>query len=592
MKNCFFENLYKCSRQCVLSRAGLHRIRKASNQHGDGLCEGLVDQQDDQTTVAVHRKCVDRYCHPKSINKSLKERGDLSESPNNNDECTPPAAKRSRRSEHCKFIASEHCIFCGLSCEIKKDPKNPSRWRPAYLCREIDVPGRRNLKKEIMKMCERRQDNHAEQISVRVAGIPADLHAANVRYHVDCKVRFMASKSVQYAQAAAEQEGSNDLAFLAVVESYKNKKSEIVNSVDIHKEYKEEGGELSRRQLTEKLVEHFKGDLIALSSPGMATILAFQSTTAKLLHMVPDKEADDTEEAIKKVAKKIIDDIKEMPANRELYQCKLTMESCSQFQSDTLAKLLSAVNKKMNHQSLPSLLIGNIVTAISKNLATPIQLGLAILLRDSKEHVRALSDFGVCCSYDELLRFKKSVAKVAYKAMDLAGLQDASHGLVQSVGDNFDQEIFSQNGKLQTHSMALLLTQVENSKRDDEITIPRLPKSEMSKEVPYHLQVSRYTGVKKPTPPENSMIIKVPTLADLARTAIRVHKARKKDLAFLKDVLHENAPEYHGYNTQKTREEDKSLQSRTKAILSTIDRYASCRVRHDIDIHAEGETDV
>ena len=73
--------------------------------------------------------------------------------------------------------------------------------------------------------------------------------------------------------------------------------------MDIHKAYTEEGGELSRRQLTEKLVEHFKGDLIALSTPGMATILAFRSTTAKLLHLVPDEEADDTEESIKKCGK-------------------------------------------------------------------------------------------------------------------------------------------------------------------------------------------------------------------------------------------------------------------------------------------------
>ena len=101
------------------------------------------------------------------------------------------------------------------------DPKNPSRWRPAYLCRETDVPGRKNLKEEILKVCDRRQDNHAEQVRFRVAGIPTDLHAADVRYHVDCKVRFMAYKSVQYAEAAAEQERSNGLAFLAATNTGK-----------------------------------------------------------------------------------------------------------------------------------------------------------------------------------------------------------------------------------------------------------------------------------------------------------------------------------------------------------------------------------
>ena len=91
-----------------------------------------------------------------------------------------------------------------------------------------------------------------------------------------------------------------------------------------------------------------------------------------------------------------------------------------------------------------------------KNLATPLQIALAVLLRDSKELVKAFFDFGVTCSYDELLRFKKSAAFTANANMDLAGLKREIDSLIQGVGDNFDQEISSQNGKLQTHSMALL----------------------------------------------------------------------------------------------------------------------------------------
>ena len=62
------------------------------------------------------------------------------------------------------------------------------------------------------------------------------------------------------------------------------------------------------------------------------------------------------------------------------------------------------------------------ITALIKNLATPQQISLAVLLRDSKEHVKAFHDFGVTCSYDELLRFKKSVAFASNADMDLAGL--------------------------------------------------------------------------------------------------------------------------------------------------------------------------
>ena len=94
-------------------------------------------------------------------------------------------------------------------------------------------------------------------------------------------------------------------------------------------------------------------------------------------------------------------------------------------------------------QSLPALLIGNIVTSVVKNLATPLQIALAVFLRDSKEQVKAFSDFGVTCSYDELLRFKKSVAFTANANMDLSGLKSEVDGTIQGVGDNFDQQICS-----------------------------------------------------------------------------------------------------------------------------------------------------
>ena len=104
-------------------------------------------------------------------------------------------------------------------------------------------------------------------------------------------------------------------------------------------------------------------------------------------------------------------------------------------------------------------MIGNMITAAQTNLATPLQIALAVLHRCSKEEVKAFFDFGVTCSFDELLRFKRSVAVAANDSLDLAGLLVDTMKMIQSIGDNFDQKIASQNGKIQTHSMALLLAQ-------------------------------------------------------------------------------------------------------------------------------------
>ena len=57
--------------------------------------------------------------------------------------------------------------------------------------------------------------------------------------------------------------------------------------------------------------------------------------------------------------------------------------------------------------------------------------------------------------------------------MDLTGLTKSDNTLIQGIGDNFDQQIFSHNGKLQMHSIALLMTNTDVDKRTEEF-VPRI----------------------------------------------------------------------------------------------------------------------
>ena len=79
----------------------------------------------------------------------------------------------------------------------------------------------------------------------------------------------------------------------------------------------------------------------------------------------------------------------------------------------------------------------------------------------SKQQSNILHSVGVTGSYDEILRFKRSAAKVATIDVTLTGICNADSGLVQVVVDNFDADISSQNGKLATHSLAVPLTKPE-----------------------------------------------------------------------------------------------------------------------------------
>ena len=71
--------------------------------------------------------------------------------------------------------------------------------------------------------------------------------------------------------------------------------------------------------------------------------------------------------------------------------------------------------------------------------------------------------------------------------MNLTGLKREIDSLIQGVGDNFDQEICSQNGKLQTHSITLLMTRSDDKRTQDDMEelIPRLAMSDMAQQIPY-----------------------------------------------------------------------------------------------------------
>lgn len=344
---CFFEKLYSCLEKDPLSQASAERIITASKQYGDGL----HIQLEEMSSVSVHRKCVDKYCHKRVIQKALREGA---RSPCAEDLVSKP--KRARRSGQLNFSFLQHCLFCGERCDIEKDPKHPGRWRPAYVCREGESRG---LKEAIYEACGKRTDMQSDQIRVRMAGVLTDLHAADVRYHVDCKATFLSPKSIQ----AAIRQGTTstefkEVAFDSVVKYLAENRDIIYNSIDVYTKYMQEGGILSRRKLITKLIENFGGDMISLSSPGISSLLAFKSSAAKVFHTTPDDDIDGMSEAIEMVAKKIKSEIDSIEIDRNNYHSHVNKDTCSRFQSNTLEDLLSKISQKPK-QSLPALLIGN-----------------------------------------------------------------------------------------------------------------------------------------------------------------------------------------------------------------------------------------
>ena len=346
-------------------------------------------------------------------------------------------------------------------------------------------------------------------------------------------------------------------------------------SIDLEKEYKNVGGEiLTRKNLVERLLFDYKDDVILLSSPGIANILVFKTQANHILRI---QEVDDEDEIhVQAVAKSIVKEIKEMTFNKNVYQAKLDLISSQQDVSCTLSKLLRYVSPQLTELSLPSLLVGNLITSVVAKRYTSLQIALAILV-ERKALVDHLYDYRITCSYDELLRFRTSAAVWTVNRRTYDIIAHYLKGLVQVIADNFDCDISSMNGKKQTHSLAMIVIQPDDNENDDfdraALEIPRLKKHEIrDADLPDTPHVE-YTGPKKPVIPKERTIQHVSSLKVLAAAAAGRSLASQNDLQFLKDITtHPETPEYSGYNTKNARETGQGLKKKSKTMyLPLID---------------------
>ncbi|KAL4224762.1 hypothetical protein ACF0H5_015459 [Mactra antiquata] len=91
-------------------------------------------------------------------------------------------------------------------------------------------------------------------------------------------------------------------------------------------------------------------------------------------------------------------------------------ETVSTNTSNTLLEFLAKLSNELNRTNT-AYLIGNIVSSVVQNFTTPLQVALAIIMRDSKTLINQMNKFNVTCSYDEMRRFKKSAALSSIKIL-------------------------------------------------------------------------------------------------------------------------------------------------------------------------------
>ena len=271
-----------------------------------------------------------------------------------------------------------------------------------------------------------------------------DFPAAEARYHKTCKTQFLFNFDKEGKQ-------TEDPSLLALFDEMSLNRDKIWNSVELHQEYVSLGGSCvtSRERILTKIQSYYCDKVSVFSSPGLAKIVCFKTETTKSLHLVKQEDCEsenaDLDAAVSKVADKIVAETKYQKTKRENYTIKIDKEVVQTPVSETLLELLHKVSSKFC-DSLPSLLIGNIVASIITGSPTDLQIALGIAMRRNKTLVQLLHEYQVTCSYDEILLFKYSAAVASATAVS-QDIFDQSGKIIHCCPDNFDCEINSENCK-------------------------------------------------------------------------------------------------------------------------------------------------
>ena len=250
--------------------AGPERVQtiiRCSKARHDGLHLDLERQLQSDTHINIkcHKNCVSSYTSKSHIQRHLK----CTHVQSNPCESTFPT-KRFRRSDTPSFDFKEHCFFCGDVCELKRHGKNTSRRRRAVLCRTADRGNQNTFKQNVLRVCDSRHDEVSEIVKLRLLGVVSDLHAADARYHDECRKRFMSSRSVTSAARRGELTHEVDAAISVTSSLLKADKSRVWNSLEVYKMYQENGGHgCSRRKVVSKMLDILGPDLLLMSGVGV-----------------------------------------------------------------------------------------------------------------------------------------------------------------------------------------------------------------------------------------------------------------------------------------------------------------------------------
>ena len=280
-EKCMFsdnEQIKTCSTQSSnaaqlkrLTKKRLKTVVSQSKKRNDTLHSRLALLASPQKNkLKFHDACILTYSSKLHVKRHQKKKT-----------AEEPIVKRMRRSSMVEFNWKKHCLFCGKICQFLRDPKNPSRWREAYLCRTTFGDKRQDYKETLLKICDDRRDTWGEEVFIRLndIGASSDLHAPDARYHEDCRKSFTGKRAKNTSESDKKVV---DAPFNRVVVVMRSDTSRTWTSTELFDEYTKVGGILlTRKNLIEKVKKELGSEVVVSAQPTKKLILFLSSNATK-----------------------------------------------------------------------------------------------------------------------------------------------------------------------------------------------------------------------------------------------------------------------------------------------------------------------
>ena len=180
----------------------------------------------------------------------------------------------------------------------------------------------------------------------------------------------------------------------------------------------------------------------------------------------------------------------------------------------------------------------SIIFSVVTKIRTHLQLPISNFIKQ-RRLVEEFHHYCISTTYDKYRQFNGSVAN-AVRKKDSTWSQNSSGKFIQTVGDNFDGKLSTQNDLKQTQSMEFILTQkILSNVIDDSEKVGKLSKKDLQKSQPADLDVIKYKGPVKLTMSNKDAHYQVDSLQMLCQKVLTVSRANDCDLGFLQGISNE-----------------------------------------------------